>query len=75
MLILREPSALAYQELVRSLDRSARWLIVGYSFRDACVNQQLADAFARRITLPEVVVVTCPTWRNRTVIDAFGWSD
>ena len=48
---------------------------MGYSFRDACVNQQLADAFARRITLPEVLVVTCPNLAYRTVIDAFGWSD
>lgn len=75
-LILREPFALAYRELVQSLDRSDHWLIVGYSFRDACVNQQLADAFARKVTKPEVLVVTYgPDPEYRTVVDAFGWNE
>lgn len=75
-LILRKPFALAYRELMRSLDRSDRWLIVGYSFRDACVNQQLTDALARKATPPEVLVVTYGRDpEHRTVVDAFGWSE
>lgn len=73
-LVAEEPFSVAYREFTSGLDRSDDWLIVGYSFRDECVNERLADAFARRTTHPKVLVVT---YGHELAVEeveaAFGW--
>ena len=73
-LIVEEPFALAYREFTSGLDHSDDWLIVGYSFRDECVNERLADAYARRTVPPKVLVVTYgQELAAEDVEAAFGW--
>ena len=70
------PFSLAYSVFRDQLSRSERWLVVGYSFRDACVNQMLQDEFLRRDagSKPQLLVVTLgdvPTVDE--VEKALGW--
>lgn len=52
------PFSLAYQSFYSRLLDAPRWLIAGYSFRDGCVNDLLARAWAQRREVPQVLVVT-----------------
>ena len=52
------PFELAYDVFYQRLLTADRWLIAGYSFRDECVNDMLADAWRNRETVPEIMVVT-----------------
>lgn len=73
--ITRPPFALAYAALREQLQRSDRWLIVGYSFRDECVNNMLAHEFSRRSSIPQVLVVTYGESPSDTeVLEALGWN-
>ena len=59
--VLRAPYALAYETLGGALTASDHWLIAGYSFRDACVNDMLRVRFEARVQAgipPSVLVVT-----------------
>jgi hypothetical protein len=52
------PFSLAYEMFERRLLTADRWLICGYSFRDGCVNDMLARAYAKQFPVPQVMVVT-----------------
>jgi SIR2-like domain len=68
------PFSLAYEMFGRSIARSRHWLIVGYSFRDECVNEVLRAEFAERESKPEVLIVTFGDLPElRTVERALGW--
>lgn len=54
----RWPFSVAYEELRRSLLRSDRWLIVGYSFKDGPVNELLREVLAERRDDPPLVLVS-----------------
>lgn len=72
--VARYPFALAYEMLEDGLSASDRWLIIGYSFRDAPVNAMLRERFMDLHEKPRVLVVThggLP--RRRDVEKAFGW--
>jgi hypothetical protein len=59
--VLREPYTLAYQTLGEALAASDHWLVVGYSFRDASVNDLLRVRFEARAQAgiaPTILVVT-----------------
>jgi hypothetical protein len=71
------PFALAYEVFRKALVQADRWIIAGYSFRDACVNAMLAEAWAKRgwERRPEILVVTYGNdLPEETVLDAIGWS-
>lgn len=67
------PFALAYDMFGAALREAARWLIIGYSFRDIPVNNALQAAL-RRDDPPEVLVIThgCEPGRRR-IESALGW--
>lgn len=59
--VLAEPYNLAYSTYESALGSSDLWLIAGYSFRDACVNEVLEKQFQARVlagTTPTVLVST-----------------
>lgn len=68
------PFSVAYEAFEQGLQNSVHWLVVGYSFRDACVNDVLRKEFSNRTEKPKVLVVTYgdkPTIHE--VERAFGW--
>ncbi|MBD7917477.1 SIR2 family protein [Cellulomonas sp. Sa3CUA2] len=70
------PFSLAYQVFEERLAQANYWLIIGYSFRDSCVNERLRATFADREASgkPRVLVATygaSPTTRD--VERAMGW--
>lgn len=70
----RYPFALGYEGFAASLVESDHWLIIGYSFRDACVNDVLRAEFLRRKIKPSVLVSTFGDLPTREEIEtAFGW--
>lgn len=52
------PHGLAYEAFRDGLRNSNHWLIIGYSFRDAAVNEELRAEFASRKDKPSVLVCT-----------------
>lgn len=69
------PFSLSYETLLESLITSDRWLIAGYSFRDECVNDLLAEAWDARSDVPEVMIVTHgEELTEKTVTDALAWN-
>lgn len=76
-LVKSQPYALAYEMFGTGLEAADHWLIIGYSFRDVCVNELLRTMFKQRVDDPPVVlVVTYGTDPERdTVLDAFGWNE
>lgn len=56
--VKEQPYAMAYAESEQSFIEADRWLIAGYSFRDECVNNMLARAWAARKTPPQILVIT-----------------
>ena len=68
------PFRLSYEVLRRSLDEARDWLLVGYSFRDQCLNAEIQEAFNRRSERPSVLVITLGPELTREAIErAFGW--
>ncbi|MEZ2389068.1 hypothetical protein AB6813_05860 [bacterium RCC_150] len=70
----RYPFKLAYEVFQKGLRDSDHWIVIGYSFRDACVNDILRNEFIRREVKPKVLVSTfghSPTMEE--VERAFGW--
>lgn len=68
------PFALAYNAFASSLDRTNHWLIVGYSFRDECVNDMLRREFTGRAIKPTVLVATYGNDPKRTLVEeSLGW--
>lgn len=68
------PFSLAYEVFEEGLSISSHWLIVGYSFRDICVNDLLRKEFSNRADKPSVLVVTYGDQpSDREVERAFGW--
>ncbi|MDJ0010399.1 SIR2 family protein [Gordonia alkanivorans] len=74
--IQRFPFNLAYDIADTDLKDADHWLIVGYSFRDECVNDLLSQAWEARRGLPTTILVS--TYGNDlttdTIEDALGWS-
>ena len=69
------PFALAYEVFRKSLERSLRWLIVGYSFRDEVINEMLREVFSTDDGLVNVLVVTKGDGPSRSEVEtAFGWN-
>ncbi|MGN8131515.1 hypothetical protein [Paenarthrobacter sp. 22069] len=70
----RYPFKLAYEAFQEGLRDSQRWLIIGYSFRDACVNDILRNEFMRRKVKPKVLVSTYGDYPTAEEVElAFGW--
>lgn len=70
------PFSLAYDVFRKSLERSTRWLIVGYSFRDEVINEMLGEIFGADDGLVRVLVVTKGASPSRgDVENAFGWDE
>jgi hypothetical protein len=70
-LVSQHPFAPAYQGFLEGLKDSGHWLIIGYSFRDECVNERLADAYEHRRRaglITEILVVTYGTDLKETVV-------
>lgn len=69
------PFSLGYDELKRGLSSSDHWLLVGYSFRDASINDALAAVFMDRIEKPKVLVSTFGDDLSQKHIErCLGWS-
>jgi hypothetical protein len=72
--VLRYPYNLAYDVAETDMKNASHWLIVGYSFRDACVNDLLSRSWEARKDPPRILVVTHGDGlKMDTVEDAFGW--
>lgn len=72
--VTEPPFSLGYSALSEGLQRSAHWLIVGYSFRDESVNSTLRSKFIRRADKPIVLVSTHgEELTRRTIEEALGW--
>jgi len=72
--VLRYPYNLAYDVTESDLKNSSHWLIVGYSFRDACVNELLTRSWEARKDPTQILVVTYGDQLQESDIeDAFGW--
>ncbi|TCO45219.1 SIR2-like protein [Kribbella antiqua] len=56
-LIATEPFWFAYTVFFHALLTADRWLIAGYSFRDACVNDILAQVWTHRKNNPPQILV------------------
>lgn len=72
--VSRYPFNLAYDKFYEGLLTAERWLIAGYSFRDACVNDLIKRAWDARRTPPQVLVVTkgdLPIYEE--ILAAIGW--
>lgn len=70
----RYPFKLGYEGFAASLAESEHWLIIGYSFRDTCVNDLLRTEFLKRRKKPTVLVSTFGDLPTRSEIEtAFGW--
>ncbi len=68
------PFSVAYEVFAAGLKASAHWLVVGYSFRDICVNDMLREEFSNRTDKPTVLVVTYGDQPARHDVErAFGW--
>ncbi|MBD8517282.1 SIR2 family protein [Plantibacter sp. CFBP 8804] len=77
--VAKYPFSLVYDMLSSAFRADERWLVVGYSFRDACINERLRKALKhrRRAGLPiEVLVVTLGDELSRDqVLDCLGWRE
>jgi hypothetical protein len=70
----RQPFKLAYEVFQAGLKESDSWIVIGYSFRDACVNDMLRREFLSRSPKPRVLVSTYGEELTREGIErAFGW--
>lgn len=72
--VTKYPYSLAYAMAESDFKNSNHWLIVGYSFRDACVNDLLRRCWEARKNATMILVVTnSDRLKADTVEDAFGW--
>ena len=72
--VKRYPFNLAYDVAESDFRRAENWLIVGYSFRDTCVNDLLQRCWDGRFQKPKILIVTKgdnPT--DADVESAFEW--
>lgn len=70
----RYPFKLAYETFEKGLHESQHWMVIGYSFRDACVNDILRNEFIRRKVKPQVLVSTYGDFPTTQEVErAFGW--
>jgi hypothetical protein len=72
--VKRYPFKLAYDVAETDFRNARQWLIVGYSFRDACVNDLLQRCWEMQVQKPKILIVTKgdgPT--DEDVEFAFGW--
>lgn len=67
--VKKKPYVLGYQSFVAGLKDSDHWLIIGYSFRDACVNDELRKEFLTRKVKPKVFVSTYGEMLTREEIE------
>ncbi|MGC0238308.1 SIR2 family protein [Arthrobacter sp. SD76] len=68
------PFNVAYEAFEQGLQASSHWLVVGYSFRDICVNDMLRKEFSNRTDKPTVLVVTYGDQPSDHEVErAFGW--
>jgi SIR2-like domain len=76
--VTRYPYNLAYELAEADFKNASHWLIVGYSFRDICVNGLLGrcwEAREARKNRPAILVVTHGDGLEvETVEDALGWA-
>jgi len=58
--VQRFPFSLAYEQFEAALRDSKHWLIVGYSFRDTCVNELLHKVYCEKDSgdLPRILIST-----------------
>ena len=71
--VRRYPHNVAYEVAEDDFRSSAHWLIVGYSFRDTCVNELLKRCWRSWSTKPRILVVTKGSDPADSVIEAtFG---
>ncbi|OBG55183.1 SIR2 family protein [Mycobacterium sp. E183] len=72
--VTKYPYDLAYRVAESGFKDANNWLIVGYSFRDICVNDMLSRCWEARANPPQILVVTnSDRLEAETVEDAFGW--
>lgn len=72
--VTRYPYNLAYAVAETDFKNADNWLIVGYSFRDACVNSLLSQCWEARRDPPKILVVTnSDNLLSETIEAAFGW--
>jgi hypothetical protein len=72
--VLRYPYNLAYDVAETDMKNTSHWLVVGYSFRDACVNDLFSRSWEARKNPPKILVVTHGDGLEpETVEEAFGW--
>lgn len=70
----RPPFSICYDSFQDSLASTDHWLVIGYSFRDACVNDVLRTEFLKRREKPTVLVSTYGRELKRAEVElAFGW--
>lgn len=68
------PFNICYDSFQDSLASTDHWLVIGYSFRDACVNDVLRAEFLKRRDKPTVLVSTFGRELKRGEVEvAFGW--
>lgn len=73
--VTRYPYNLAYAVADTDFKNSDCWLIVGYSFRDICVNALLSQCWEARKSPPTILVSTYgEDLKSDTIEDAFGWT-
>jgi hypothetical protein len=72
--VTKYPYDLAYDVAESGFKEANNWLIVGYSFRDMCVNDMLIRCWEARADPPQILVVTYGDGLEvETIEDAFGW--
>ncbi|TXK17426.1 SIR2 family protein [Homoserinibacter sp. GY 40078] len=72
--VTQYPFALAYTGLASALADSSHWLVVGYSFRDVCVNDLFEAELRGREKPPAMLVVTLGDRPSRREVEAaVGW--
>lgn len=72
--VLRHPYNLAYEVTETDLKDASHWLIVGYSFRDVCVNDLLSRSLEARKDRTRILVVTHGDSLEQQAVEvALGW--
>ncbi|MCT1986759.1 SIR2 family protein [Dermacoccus abyssi] len=72
--VLEQPFNIAYEKFRESISTSNAWIVIGYSFRDAPVNELLRSEFLKRSNKPSVLISTYGTDLARVAVEqAFGW--
>ncbi|AQA03685.1 hypothetical protein BVC93_16070 [Mycobacterium sp. MS1601] len=72
--VKRDPFQLAYEIADTDFRDSEHWLIVGYSFKDTCVNDLLKRAWLARRQPPKILIVTMgDELTTGRIENVFGW--